>query len=139
MDLIKMGAELLSEKLGLNVDLDSISGALSQLLGDGKGNLDLAGLAGRMAESGGLESVLGTWLGDGANAPVSAQSIFDLLGKSKVADFASSVGTEPETAAEGLSDVLPQLMDKASSGGSLLDAAGGIGGLMSAATSFFNK
>jgi hypothetical protein len=35
-----------------------------------------------------------------------------------------------------MADVLPQLMDKASSGGSLLDSAGGLGSLMGAAQSF---
>ncbi len=139
MDLIQMGAQMLSDKAGINVDPATISSALTNLLGDGNGNLDLAGLAGRMAQGGGLESVLGTWLGDGANSPISAQSIIDLLGKGKVAEFANSVGTDTETAASGLSDVIPQLMDKASSGGSLLDSVGGIGGLMGAASSFFNK
>ena len=53
-------------------------------------------------------------------------------------DFAASLGTDTGTAASGLADVLPQLMDKASSGGSLLDAAGGVGGLMGAAKSFLS-
>ena len=139
MDLVDMGARMLSDKLGLEVDTATISKALIQLLGDGQGNIDLAGLAGRMAQGGGLESVLGTWLNDGANAPVSSDSILDMLGQGDVSEFASSLGTDTGTAAQGLSEVLPQLMDKASSGGSLLQAAGGMGGLMGAAGSFFSK
>ena len=136
MDIIQMGAEQLSKQLGLNVDTNTIMSALSGLLGDGAGNIDLAGLASRMASSGELGSLVNSWLGDGANSPISAESILGLLGESKVADFASQVGTDTGSAANGLADVLPQIMDQASSGGSLLDAAGGLGGLMGAAKSF---
>lgn len=136
MDLIEMGAQLLSEKLGLNVDTGTIANALGKLLGDSEGNLDLTGLAARMTESGGLQSVLGSWLGDGANSPISAESILSLLGEGNVAAFAGEVGTDTGAAASGLSEVLPQLMDEASSGGNLLASAGGLGGLMNAASSF---
>ena len=37
MDVIQMDAQLLSEKLGLQLDSGSIENALSSLLGDGKG------------------------------------------------------------------------------------------------------
>lgn len=136
MDLIELGAQLLSEHLGLNVDSSTIQSALSGLLGDGQGNLDLGALAAQMAENGGLQSALSSWLGDGSNSPISADSVLELLGQSNVSEFASKVGTDTGTAAQGLSDVLPQLMDKASSGGSLLESAGGLGGLMNAANSF---
>ena len=49
MDILKIGVRVLSEKLGLQVDSDTIADALSNLLGDGQGNLDFAGLASRMA------------------------------------------------------------------------------------------
>jgi uncharacterized protein YidB (DUF937 family) len=136
MDLLKIGAEMLSEKLGVQVDLDTVAGALSSLLGDGQGNIDLAALTGKLASSGDLASVVGSWLGDGSNSPISASSLESMLGENAVADFASKLGTDPATAAGGLADVLPQLVDKASSGGSLLDAAGGLDGLMGAAKSF---
>ncbi len=136
MDLVQLGAQLLGDKLGLQLDSDTIGSALSGLLGDGKGNIDLAGLAGKMASSGDLGGIVSSWLGDGDNAPVSADSLMNILGENKVADFASKLGTDTGTAATGLADILPQLLDKASSGGSLLESAGGLGGLMSAASSF---
>lgn len=138
MDLIQLGAQLLSQKLGLKVDADTIASALSGLLGDGQGNIDLAGLAGKMAASGELGSIVSSWLGDGANDAISADSILGLLGEKKVSDFAAKVGTDAPSAAGGLADVLPQLMDKASSGGSLLESAGGLGGLVGAAKSFLS-
>ncbi len=136
MDLLQMGAQMLSQKLGLQVDTDTIANALSGLLGDGQGNIDLGALTEKLASSGALASVVSSWLGDGSNAPISASSLESMLGESAVSDFASRIGTDTGTAAAGLADVLPQMVDKASSGGSLLDAAGGLGGLMGAAKSF---
>lgn len=139
MDILRMGAQLLSEKAGIAVDTDTIVSALSDLLGDGQGNIDLAGITQKLASSGGLSSVVSSWLGDGSNSPISAGSIKDLLGEQAVSNFASQLGTDADSAAGGLADVLPQMVDKASSGGSLLEAAGGIGGLMGAAQSLFGK
>lgn len=138
MDLTQLASQLLSDKLGLNIDQATITSAMSSLLGDGSGNIDFAGLASRMASSGELGTILNSWLGDGANAAISADSIMGLLGQDKVADFASQIGTSSGDAASGLADVLPQVMDKASSGGNLLEQAGGIGGLMGAAKSFLS-
>ena len=136
MDIMQQGTQLLSDKLGLQLDADTVSSALSSLLGGSGGNIDFAGLASKMASSGELGNIVSSWLGDGANSSISAESILGMLGNSNVADFASKLGTDTETAASGLADVLPQLIDKASSGGSLLDSVGGLGGLMGAAKSF---
>lgn len=136
MDLMELGAQLLSDKMGGQADNSAITSALSNLLGDGQGSIDLQGLAGKMAENGNLGDILGSWLGDGANNAISAESITDLLGSDKLAQFASALGADSGDAAGGLAEALPQLMDKASSGGSLLDSLGGAGGLLDAAKSF---
>ncbi len=139
MDIIEIGAQVLSENLGMEVDKENLSQALTNLLGDGQGNIDLAGLANKMASSGNLGDILNSWLGDGANSPISADTITELLGQNQVSDFASKIGASTGEAAGGLADALPQLMDKASSGGSLLDSVGGLDGLMGAAKSFLSK
>ena len=138
MDILQLGAQMLSERLGLQIDQNTVSSALSTLLGDGQGTIDLAGLVSRMASSGELGTIVSSWLGDGANSAISADSILGLLGEREVSDFASKLGTDTGSAAAGLADVLPQMMDKASSGGNLLDSAGGLGGLMGAAKSFLS-
>lgn len=138
MDIVQLGTQLLNEKMGMQADSSTLTSALSQLLGDGQGNIDLAGLASRMASSGELSNVLSSWLGDGANTAISADSVMGILGNSQVADFASTLGTDTGTAAASLADVIPQLMDQASSGGNLLDSAGGLGGLMNAAKSLLS-
>ena len=138
MDILEVGSQLLSDRLGLQVEPAQIQAALSSLLADGSGNIDLAGLAGKMASSGELGNIVSSWLGDGANASISADSIMGLLGDSNVSNFAQQLGTDTGNAAAGLADVLPQMMDQASSGGSLLDSAGDIGGLLGAAKSFLS-
>lgn len=138
MDIMQMGAKLLSEKLGIDIDPAAVSSALSGLLGDGSGSIDLAGLVGRMTSSGDLGSIVSSWLGDGANAAISPDSIASLFGSEKLSAFAGQLGIDSAAAADGLADVLPQLMDKASSGGSLLELAGGAEGLLGAAKSFFS-
>ena len=139
MDLMAMASQLLSDSTGQQIDTDNIAGALSSLLGDGQGGIDLAGLANKMASSGELGAIVSSWLGDGANASISPESITGLLGEGQISEFASKLNTDTSSAAATLADVLPQLVDKASSGGSLLESAGGLDGLIGAAKSFLSK
>lgn len=136
MDLMELGAQLLSDKMGGQADSGAITSALTSLLGDAQGNVDLQGLAGKMAENGNLGDILSSWLGDGANNAISADSITDLFGSDKLAEIASQLGADSGDVAGGLAEALPQIMDKASSGGNLLDSLGGAGGLLDAAKSF---
>ena len=111
---------------------------MDSLLGNTQGNLDLAGLASKMASSDNLGNIVSSWLGDGANSAISPDNITELLGESQISNFASQLGTDSSGAAAGLAETLPQIMDKSSSGGSLLESAGGLGGLMGAAKSFLS-
>ena len=138
MDLLQLGSQLLSDKMGLDVDPNTVSSALSGLLGGSDGTIDFAALASKMASSGELGNIVSSWLGDGANSAISADSLLGLFGDANVADFAAKLGTDTNSAASGLADVLPQIMDQGSSGGSLLDSVGGVGGLMGAAKSFLS-
>ncbi|MFK8043549.1 YidB family protein [Congregibacter sp.] len=138
MDIMEMGASLLSDKLGMDLDPSTVSSALSGLLSNADGQIDFAGIASKMASSGDLGAIVGSWLGDGENSPISADSLSSIFGSDKLAEFAGKLGTDAETAGSGLADVLPQLMDKSSSGGSLLDMAGGAEGLLGAAKSLFS-
>jgi uncharacterized protein YidB (DUF937 family) len=139
MDLMAMASQLLSDSTGQQIDTDNISGALSSLLGDGQGGIDLAGLANKMASSGELGAIVSSWLGDGANSSITPESVLGLLGEGQVSEFASKMNTDTSSAAATLADMLPQLVDKASSGGSLLESAGGLDGLLGAAKSFLSK
>ena len=136
MDLMELGKQLLSDRQGGSVDGDAMGSALSQLLGDGQGGIDIAGLVNKMTQSGDLGELVNSWLGDGANQAISVDKIKELVGDGALSNFAQSLGTDTETAAADLADVLPQMVDKSSSGGSLLDAVGGGDGIMNMAKSF---
>ncbi|NRB71159.1 MAG: DUF937 domain-containing protein [Xanthomonadales bacterium] len=136
MDPLQLGAQLLGDKLGLKLEPSTVQSALSSLMGDGKGGIDLQGLVSQFSASGGLGDLVQSWLGDGGNLPISADQISGLFGQDKMNAFAGAIGTDAGQAAGGLADMLPQLLDQSSSGGSLLDMAGGAEGLMGMAKSF---
>lgn len=117
MDLLKMGQELLGDKMG---DAGGIMEALSGLT-SGEG-LDIGGIAEKL-KAGGLGDQVTSWMGDGENAPVSADELTNALGADKMGEMASKLGVDAGAAAETLSQAMPSLMDKLSSGGSLLESA----------------
>lgn len=126
MNVIEIAAGMLAEKLGLGTE--TVVAGLQKLLGDGGGNLDFGAIT-RLLQQGGLGDILSSWLGDGANTPIDEASLEKLLGPEKVSETASQMGVDPGALLGGLKDVLPQLIDQASSGGNLLDAVGGLGGI----------
>ncbi len=132
MDLAKMA---LAQKLGGNKA--GIAGALGGLLGGGSGGgLDIGSLVGGLKDKG-MGDVADSWLGDGENAPISADQVQELLGKDKIAAAAAELGTDEGSLLDGLKDALPQMVDKSSSGGSLLDSLGGAAGLAGMAKKLF--
>lgn len=142
--LLKMGASAfinskLSGNAGSGLDASVLTNALSSLTGDSaEGGLDIGSLLGQM-QSGGMADMAASFLGDGENAEMSDSNITDLFGAEKISNFASELGLSEEEAVGGLRESLPQMMDQASSGGSLLDSIGGISGAMNLAGKLFGK
>lgn len=138
MDLLKMGAELFVRSVGqsggANLSVASVLPALQGLLSGPDGKFDVAGLVSRFSGSG-LQNLVGSWLGDSANQKLPVEDIMQVLGSGKVGEFAAKLGLSTPVAASGLADALPQMIDKASSGGNLLGgdalgkALGGLGGM----------
>mgnify|MGYP003630942824 CR=1 FL=1 len=138
MDIVALATKLLNENMGLSLDSAQVSAALSGLIGDGAGGIDLAGLATKMGQNGAMGELLVSWLGDGANGALSADSLTKIFGQADISKFAGQLGVDPATASQGLANTLPKIMDEASSGGNLLESLGGVGGLMGAAKSLFS-
>ena len=132
MDIMKLATGALAQKLGGNNPL--IGGVLNSLIGGGD-KMDLGGLLGGMKEKG-LGDVAASWTGDGENAEISADQLKDVLGAEKISAAAAELGTDEGSLLAGLKDAIPQMVDKSSSGGSLLDSVGGIGGLAGMAKKF---
>lgn len=114
----------------------SILGPLNDLLsgddtpGDAQGQSGLVGMASSLlTQAGGMTGLLATlkagglgdevqsWLGDGANAPVSGEQLEVALGPEKIQEVAAKLGLEGTAAANQLAAFLPGLIDKLSSGG----------------------
>ena len=144
VELLKMGAQMFinskqSGDAGSGLDMDNLISAFSSLTGGGTGaGFDLGSLVSNMT-AGGLGDIAQSWLGDGDNANVSPDQVTNMFGADKISEFASKLGLSNEEAAGGLSDALPQMVDKASSGGSLLDSIGGISGAIGLAGKLFGK
>ncbi|MFK8020840.1 MAG: YidB family protein [Pseudomonadales bacterium] len=136
MDILKMGAEILSKQLGGGEgNSDAIQSALAGVLGGEGGGLDIGSLVSGL-QSGGLADVAASWLGDGENAAISSSQLQDLLGSDKIGQLASALNSDEGSILSGLQDALPQMVDKSSSGGNLLDSVGGLGGLANLAKGF---
>jgi len=140
MDLMKIGTQLLMSKLGGGSE-SALTSALGGLLGGGGssngGGIDLMGLVSKMqggSTSSSLTDLAGSWLGDGDNAAVSHGQLKEMFSGDQLSAFASQLNVDEGTALDGLSAALPSMVDKGSSGGSLLDAVGGLGGLMGMAS-----
>ena len=142
--LLKMGVSAFmnsngSGEAGSGLDSDMLSNALASLTGDSaEGGLDIGSLLGQL-QSGGLADMAASFLGDGANDEMSDSNITDLFGSEKISNFASQLGLSESEAVGGLRESLPQMMDQASSGGSLLDSIGGISGAIGLASKLFGK
>ncbi|MCB1894685.1 MAG: DUF937 domain-containing protein [Zoogloeaceae bacterium] len=104
----------------------------NQVLGGGEGQASLLQLAQKlMQEEGGLQGLMvqlqqaglgeqvSSWLGNGANLPVSPEQIRDAIGGDTLAQLAGQVGLSTEAAGQGIADYLPQLVDRLSPSGVL--------------------
>ena len=125
MDIKSIAMKLIAQKMGGNSA--QMSGVLGSLIGQGN-EMDIGGLVSGLKEKG-LGDVADSWLGDGENAEISADQLKDVLGADKVAQAAQQLGTDEGSLLSGLKDSLPQVVDQASKGGSLLGSLGGLGGM----------
>lgn len=137
MDIKSLATELILSKIGGANDSGAAASALDDLAGS-SGGFDLGELVGQFTGSGGdLAAKAKSWLGDGGNESISAEQVQEALGGDKIEAFARKLGVGREEASSGLSEILPELIDKSSQGGNLLDSVGGMSGLAGLAAKFF--
>lgn len=139
MDMMKLATQLLASKLGNSNgsgNNDLVQSVIGNLLG-GSGNqgIDLGSIVGNLQNSG-LGDIAKSWLGDGDNEHISRSQIEGMLGSDKIKEAASQLGADQNDLLRGLQDMIPQVVDKSSSGGSLLDSVGGLSGLAGLASKF---
>jgi len=63
-------------------------------------------------KAGGLSDVVSSWVGTGANAPISGAQVQQALGPSTVTDVASTLGVDDAQASSSLAAMLPELINQ---------------------------
>ena len=110
-----------------------LGGLLGQLGGgqSAKGGMALAAVMAMVQKAGGLNAILGkfksagmadaadSWVGTGANAPVSGAQMKQVLGGDSMKDLASKLGVDEDEASSSLATMLPGLVDKLTPNGKL--------------------
>lgn len=112
MDIIKAG---LSALTGASGGQAAMLSALMGLLGGGGG---LGGLL-KAFQRQGLGDIVSSWVGTGANLPVSPDQIHKAFGAEQLSQFASQAGVALEAVGSTLASILPGLVDKLTSNGQL--------------------
>jgi uncharacterized protein YidB (DUF937 family) len=79
---------------------------------------DINGLVAAL-EKGGLGPQVQSWLGNGANMPITEDQLKAILGNSQIQDLARQFGLPVDAALKILAQYLPELVDKASPNGTL--------------------
>jgi len=83
---------------------------------------DLNGLVAAL-QKGGLDTQVKSWVGNGANLPVTEDQLKAVLGNAQVQDFARHLGLPVDATLKLLAQYLPEVIDKASPNGTLQPAA----------------
>ena len=78
----------------------------------------LEGLAQTFNEKG-LGDIISSWIGTGENLPISPEQIRQALGSGQIQQIAEKLGVSPDEASHALAEMLPQVVDKLTPGGSL--------------------
>lgn len=95
--------------------LQAIVAMLAEDGGDG-----LVGLVQRL-QGGGLGDAVASWIATGSNLGVSAEQLQAGLGSDWIERFARQLGQQPDDAAQALSRLLPQVVDRLTPDGRLPD------------------
>jgi uncharacterized protein YidB (DUF937 family) len=83
---------------------------------------DLNGLVSAL-QKGGLDAQVQSWLGPGANLPITEDQLKAVLGNAQVQEFARHLGLPVDQTLSVLAKYLPEIVDKASPNGAIKPAA----------------
>ena len=130
-----LGSQTQGGSAGQGDIVSAVIGMLRQQGSSGGGG-GLGGLAGLVQkfEQAGLGDIAKSWVGTGANQPVSPGQLGGVLGNDAVAGFAKQLGIDPNEALGHLSQMLPQVVDKLTPQGQIphgdVGGMGDLGGLI---------
>jgi uncharacterized protein YidB (DUF937 family) len=121
------GAEGLQGLLGMLGNQPQLMQLASSLLSN---EGEFGGLQGLIAkfQQAGMGDVVASWVGTGANQPISGAQLSDALGSDALSGLAGQFGVNPDELAGQLSSVLPGLVDKLTPNGEVPEGGLGNGG-----------
>jgi uncharacterized protein YidB (DUF937 family) len=85
--------------------------AVTDMLGNNSAQGGLGGLMERFQQAG-LGDVMNSWVGTGANQPISGDQLGRALGQDTLTDLAAKIGMDRDAAAGQLSTILPGIIDR---------------------------
>lgn len=69
----------------------------------------------------GMSNKASSWVSTGENEPISGDEVKEIVGADQVREAAAQAGVSEDEAASGFAELLPQIVDKASPDGQLMD------------------
>jgi uncharacterized protein YidB (DUF937 family) len=111
--------DLAGQFLGRQQGQGGAAGAILQMLGGQAGGI--GGLA-QLFQSKGLGDVVSSWIGTGANLPVSPDQLQNVLGSDRIGQIASMLGVSHEQAGSQLAGLLPGIVDGLTPNGQVPDS-----------------
>lgn len=117
MGILDMLTSVMAARAAKELDPAIIPVVLSEVLGKG-GEGGLSATVARLQQAG-LGDQVASWIGNGANLPVSAHQLQEVLGSDLVRQLATRFGIPVDQLSTVLAQVLPAAVDKASPGGTL--------------------
>ncbi len=118
--------------LGGNSNAGPLQSVLGSMLGGGGGGQQsgLSGLISQFSQAG-MGNIANSWVGNGANQPVSPQQLQQVFGQDRINQWSQQTGMQPQGLLSQLSQFLPHAVDRMtpdgrlpSGGGSPFDEAG---------------
>jgi uncharacterized protein YidB (DUF937 family) len=73
----------------------------------------------------GLDGIITGWVGSGANPPITAEQIIQVLGQDKITAIAAKVGLSEQQVSDGISKLLPVIINHLTPNGTAPDPAAG--------------
>ena len=96
---------------------------LGQLLGGGRGASGTGGLGGLLEQfqRAGYGDQVRSWVGTGQNVPLPPGALEQTFGRGGIADLARMAGVSEADATRGLSELLPEMVDRVTPNGEIPD------------------
>ncbi|HJV74953.1 MAG TPA: YidB family protein [Noviherbaspirillum sp.] len=112
-----------------------LQAALSLLADNGRAG-GLSGLTSRFQQAG-LGNVISSWIGSGENAPITGTQIQQALGDQQLQQISEEAGLPKDEAADQLSGMLPDLVDRLTPSGHIPE--GGLGNMSALLDHFIGR